>query len=131
MLSSNHAFIIENDIPANRHKGDYVFGVWQFSYVMYIFTRHGHWHDARDQLEYPWSVFEIVGLFDHESPLKTLANRLDSDQARNFDKVTNCLKLWRIHELGPKIFLKRSLYKSLQIHVTSVSMQSWYTSMLT
>ena len=48
-----------------------------FSYVMYIFTRHGHWHDARDLIEYPWSV----GLFDHESPLKTLANRLDSDQA--------------------------------------------------
>ena len=44
--------------------------------------------------------FEIVGLFDHESPLvltplKTLANSLDSDQARNFDKVLK-------HELGPK-----------------------------
>ena len=40
-------------------------------------------------IEYPWSVFEIVGLFDHKSPLvvtplKTLANSLESEQARNF-----------------------------------------------
>ena len=30
-----------------------------FSYVMYIFTRHGHWHDARYLLEYPWSVLKL------------------------------------------------------------------------
>ena len=67
-----------------------------FSYVMYNFTRHGHRHDACDQIEYPWSFFEIVGLFDNESPLvvtplKTLADSLDSDMAQNFDKVSNCL----------------------------------------
>ena len=27
-----------------------------FSYVMYIFTRHGHRQDARDLIEYPWFV---------------------------------------------------------------------------
>ena len=69
-----------------------------FSYVMYIFTRHGHRQDARDLILIPMVCFEIVGLFDHESPLvetplKTLAKRLDSDQARNFDKVSICLKL--------------------------------------
>ena len=58
-----------------------------FSYVMYIFTRRAR----PDRI--PVVCFEIVGLFDHEPPLKTLANRLDSDQARNFDKVSNCLKL--------------------------------------
>ena len=56
-----------------------------FSYVMYIFTRHDHRLDRITVV-----CFEIVGLFDHESPLvvtplKTLANRLDPDQARNFD----------------------------------------------
>ena len=57
-----------------------------FSYVMYFFTRHGHWHDARDLIEWiPVVCFEIVGLFDHESPLVvTPLNSLDSDQARNF-----------------------------------------------
>ena len=63
MLSLNYAFIIKIDIPANRWKG----GTWavmyvefdNFPYVMYIFTRHGHWHDARDLIEYPWSVFEL------------------------------------------------------------------------
>ena len=29
-----------------------------FTYVMDIFTRHGHRHDARDQIEYPWSVLK-------------------------------------------------------------------------
>ena len=71
-----------------------------FTYVMYIFTRHGHCPLTRrgrpDRI--PVVCFEIVGLFDHESSLmvtslKTLANSLDLDQARNFDKVSNCLKL--------------------------------------
>ena len=31
----------------------------KFSYVMYIFTRHGHLHDARDLIEYPWSVLKL------------------------------------------------------------------------
>ena len=44
----------------------------------------------------PVVFFEIVGLFDHESPLvvaplKTLADSLDSDMAQNFDKVSICL----------------------------------------
>ena len=30
-----------------------------FSYVMYIFTHHGHGHDARDLIEYPWSVLKL------------------------------------------------------------------------
>ena len=65
-----------------------------FSYVMYIFTRHGHCLTRRARPDrIPVVCFEIIGLFDHEPPLKTLANRLDSDQARNFDKVSNCLKL--------------------------------------
>ena len=70
-----------------------------FSYAMYIFKRHGHRHDARVRTDrIPVVCFEIVGLFDHESslvvtPLITLANSLDSDQAQNFDKVSNCLKL--------------------------------------
>ena len=34
---------------------DYV----NFSYVMYIFTRHGHRHDACDLIEYPWSVLKL------------------------------------------------------------------------
>ena len=64
-----------------------------FSCVMYIFTRHGHRPDR-----IPMVYFEIVGLFDHDLPLvvtllKTLANSLDSDQAQNFYKVSNCLKL--------------------------------------
>ena len=60
-----------------------------FSYVMYIFTRHGHRHDTRDLIEYPWSVLKLsVSLI-----MKTIAKRLDSDQARNFEKVSNCLKL--------------------------------------
>ena len=61
MLSSDYSFIIENDSPANRHKGSYVFGVWQLFIcnVMYIFTRHGHWHDARYLLEYPWCVLKL------------------------------------------------------------------------
>ena len=63
------------------------------SYVMYIFTRHGTQPDR-----IPVVCFEIVGLFDHQSqlvvtPQKTLANSLDTDQARNFGKVSNCLKL--------------------------------------
>ena len=54
MLSSNYAFIIENDIPAKMH-----LEFDKFSYVMYIFTGHGHWHDASDLIEYPWSVLKI------------------------------------------------------------------------
>ena len=70
-----------------------------FSYAMYIFKSQGHRHDARVRPDrIPVVCFEIVGLFDHESPLVvtpliTLANSLDSDQAQNFDKVSNCLKL--------------------------------------
>ena len=61
-----------------------------FSYVMYVFTPLTR-RVRPDRI--PVVCFEIVGLFDHEPPLKTLANRLDSDQARNFDKISNCLKL--------------------------------------
>ena len=65
---------------------------------MYIFMRHGHRPRRARPDRIPVVCFEIVGLFDHESPqlvtpLKTLANSLDSDQARKFDKVSNCLKL--------------------------------------
>ena len=35
---------------------------------MYIFTRHGHRHDARPD-RIPRVAVLIVGLFDHESPL--------------------------------------------------------------
>ena len=47
--------------------------------------RHGHRHDTCHLIEYQW-LYEIVGLFDHESlladtPLITFANSLDSDQA--------------------------------------------------
>ena len=61
---------------------------------------HASWPPTRrvrlDRI--PVVCFEIVGLFDHEppqvvTPLKTLANSLDSDQAKNFDKVSDCLKL--------------------------------------
>ena len=61
---------------------------------------HASWPPTRrappDRI--PVVCFEIVGLFDHESPLvvtplKTIAISLDSEQARNFDKVSNCLKL--------------------------------------
>ena len=56
---------------------------------------HASWPPTRrarpDRI--PVFCFVIVGLFDHESPLvvtplKTLANSLDSDQAHNFDKVS-------------------------------------------
>ena len=93
MLCSNYAFIFENDIPANRHKGGYVFGVWQFFICNVYF--HASWpltRRARPE-RIPVVCFEMVGLFDHESPLKTLANMLDSDQTPYFDKVSNCLKL--------------------------------------
>ena len=30
-----------------------------FSYVTYIFTRHGHRLDARDLIEYPGSVLKV------------------------------------------------------------------------
>ena len=30
-----------------------------FSYVMHIFTRHGHRHVACDLIEYPWSVLKL------------------------------------------------------------------------
>ena len=96
-------FIIENDIPANRGKGrirlaDMYLESDNFSYVMYIFTRHGHRLDARDLIEYPWSVLKLsVSLIMNHptggNTTETLANRLDSDQARNFVKVSNCLKL--------------------------------------
>ena len=57
------------------------------SYVMYIFTCHGHAQPDR----IPMVCFEIVGLFDHQSqlvvtPQKTLANSLDTDLARNFGR---------------------------------------------
>ena len=91
-------FINENDTPANRSKGRICLVVMylefdNFSCVMYIFTHHGHRPDR-----IPMVYFEIVGIFDHESPLvvtplKTLANSLDSDQAQNFYKVSSCLKL--------------------------------------
>ena len=83
-------FIIENDIPANRGKGRICLAVIylefdNFSYVMYIFTCHGRRHDARPE-RIPVVCFEIVCLFDYESlvvtPLKTLANSLDSDLIR-------------------------------------------------
>ena len=69
MLSSNHAFIIENDIPANRWKGGYVFGVWQ----IFICSVYFHapwpltWRARPDRITVV--CFKIVGLFDHESPL--------------------------------------------------------------
>ena len=69
-------------------------GFDNFSYVHNVYF-HASWPLTRrarpDRI--PVVCFEIVGLSDHESPLKTLENRLDSDQARNFDKVSNCLKL--------------------------------------
>ena len=73
-----------------------------FSYIHNVYF-HASWPPTRrarpDRI--PEVCFEIVGLFDHESPLvvtplTTLANSLDSDQARNFDKVSNCLKLLRM-----------------------------------
>ena len=84
MLSSNYAFIIENDFPANRWKGGYVFGVWQFFICNVYF--HASWPLTRragpDKI--PVVCFEIVGLFNHESPLVvTPLNSLDSDQVRN------------------------------------------------
>ena len=127
MLSSNYAFIIENDIPANRWKGGYAFWVWQFFICNVYF--HAPWPLTRrarpDRI--PEVCFEIVGLFYHESPLlatplKTLANCLDSDQARNFDTVSNRLKLWRIRSETGNIFLK-------EVNIKVYRMQSWYTSM--
>ena len=56
---------------------------------MCIFTCHDHLHDTLDLIEYPWSVFFDVWLF---TPLETVANSLDTDQAQNFDKVSKCLK---------------------------------------
>ena len=53
-------FIIEKDIPANRRNSGLCkleFG--NFTHVMYIFTRHGHRQDARDLIEYPWSVLKL------------------------------------------------------------------------
>ena len=89
-------FVIENDIPGKDMLSGHVFGVCQlFICIMYIFTRHGHRHNARDLIEYPWSVLKLsVSLTGGiVTLLITLANSLDSDQARNFDKVSNCLKL--------------------------------------
>ena len=63
---------------------DHVLGVWQFFICNVYF--HASWPPTRrarpDRI--PVVCFEIVGLFDHESPLvvtqlKTLANSLDSD----------------------------------------------------
>ena len=79
-----------------------------FHIIMLCIYFHALWPLTRrtrpDRI--PVVCFRIVGLFDHESPLvvtplQTLAKSLDSDQARNFDKVSNYLKLWLIHELGP------------------------------
>ena len=100
----------------------HVFGVWQFFICNVYF--HASWPLTRrvqpDRI--PVVCFEIVGLFDHESPLvvsllKTLENSLDSDQDRNFDKVSKCLKLWRLYIPGPRH--KRSWHKSLQITNTA------------
>ena len=33
------------------------------TYVMYIFTRHGHRHDARDQIEYQWLFWNCRSLW--------------------------------------------------------------------
>ena len=73
----------------------HVFGVRQF-FICCICNLYFHasWPPS---LRARPDGFEIVGLFDHESPLVvtpliTLANSLDSDQAQNFDKVSNCLK---------------------------------------
>ena len=57
-------FIIENDMPANRLNGRICLAVMylefdNFSYVMYILTHHGYRHDARDLIEYPWSVLKL------------------------------------------------------------------------
>ena len=70
----------------------------------------------------PVVCFEIVGLFDHVvTLLKALANSLDSDQARNINKVSK-------HELGPRheIFLKEVNIKVCrhEHHEISLSMQS-------
>ena len=76
----------------------HVLGVRQF-FICNVFF-HASWPPTRrarpDRI--PVAVFEIVSLLDHESslvvtPLKTLANSLDSYQARSFDKGSNCLKL--------------------------------------
>ena len=70
---------------------------------MYVFSRHGHRLDARDLIEYPWSVLKLSVSLIMNHPWWFIRNSLDSDQARNFDKVSNCLKLCRIciHEIGP------------------------------
>ena len=50
-----------------------------FSYVMYIFTRHGHRHDEGDLIEYPWSVLKlsvslIRGEFNNASARRALVD---------------------------------------------------------
>ena len=42
ILSSNYAVIIENNIPETDHMLIAVMHFDNFSYVMYVFTRHGH-----------------------------------------------------------------------------------------
>ena len=70
--------------------------------------------DARDLIEFPWSVLKLsVSLI-----MNPLANSLDSDQAGNFDKVST-FKLLEINELGPGprheiYFFKEVQYKSLR-----------------
>ena len=68
-------------------------GVMRLEFLQFFICNvyfHSSWPVTRrarpDRI--PVVCFEIVGLFDHESPLvvtplKTLANSLDSDQARN------------------------------------------------
>ena len=104
-------FIVANDIPANCLKGRICLAVMylefdNFSYVHYVYF-HASWPPTRRARpeRIPVVCIEIVGLFDHESALvvkpltmlTTLANSLDSDQARNFVKVSNCFKLLRMY----------------------------------
>ena len=86
MLSSNYAFIIENDIPANAERAVMYLEFDNFFFICNVYF-HASWPLTRrarpDRI--PVVCFEIVGLFGHESPLVvTPLNSLDSYQARNF-----------------------------------------------
>ena len=74
MLSSNNALRFF-PMSKKQNKGQMTTMSLVFnnlSCIMYVFTRHGHRHDKRDLIEYPWSVLIFLVSFINGCLITTL-----------------------------------------------------------